>query len=303
MNEKISEKAKKATVLSFLINCILSITKLTVGILGKSGALLADGIHSFSDLVTDVIVFISIKITQKPADNSHNYGHGKVEIVATVMISIALSIAGFSIGKDGVMELIDFAKGVPQESPAGMVLIVAAASFIIKEILFRYTISVGKSMGSEVLIANAMHQRSDAWSSLGVLLGAGGAFVLGSGFAYLDSIAQIIVSLFIFRAAYKILVPNIGQLVDAALDKKEIEEIEKILDNNLDIMGYHNMRTRKIGVMYAIDIHVLVEPELNISKAHDISTDIEYKIKERMDKKCLISIHIEPYKFKPVKKE
>lgn len=290
-----SVKAKKITVISFITNCILSIGKLLVGVVGNSGALVADGIHSFSDLITDVIVFISIRITQKPADEKHNYGHGKVEIVATVLVSIALFIAGFSIGRDGVEDLIAFIGGQPAQSPALMAVIAAAMSLVIKEVLFRFTMKTGREIGSEVLIANAWHQRSDALSSLGVLIGAGGAYLLGSRFAFLDSAAQIVVSLFIFRAAYKILIPNLGQLADAAIDENEISEIKKILDHNPDVLEYHHLRTRHVGSLHAVDVHILVNKDLNIKEAHDISTTIECEIKNFLGFDCFVSVHIEPY--------
>ena len=289
------KKARKVTVISFIINCILSAGKIIIGIIGTSGALIADGIHSLSDLITDIIVFISLKITQKPADEKHNYGHGKVEIVATVLVSVALFIAGFTIGRDGIEDLVGFFKGDTSQTPALIAVIAAAMSLIIKEALFRYTMKTGKEIGSEILIANAWHQRSDALSSLGVLIGAGGAWLLGSRFAFLDSAAQIIVSLFIFRAAYKILIPNLGQLADAAIDEEEIKEIEKMLKANPNVLDYHHLRTRHVGSLHAIDVHILVNPLLDISAAHDISTMIECEIKSFLGSECFVSIHIEPY--------
>ena len=289
------KKARKVTVISFIINCILSAGKIIIGIIGTSGALIADGIHSLSDLITDIIVFVSLKITQKPADEKHNYGHGKVEIVATVLVSVALFIAGFTIGKDGIEDLIGFFNGDTSQTPALIAVIAAAMSLIIKETLFRYTMKTGKEIGSEVLMANAWHQRSDALSSLGVLIGAGGAWLLGSKFAFLDSAAQIAVSLFIFRAAYKILIPNLGQLADAAIDKEEINEIENMIKVNPDILDYHHLRTRHVGSLHAIDVHILVNPRLDISAAHDISTVLESEIKNFLGSECFVSIHIEPY--------
>lgn len=288
-------RAKKVTIISFIINCLLSAGKIVVGFLGKSGALVADGIHSLSDLITDVIVFISIKITSKPADERHNYGHGKVEIVATVLVSVALFIAGFSIGKGGVTNLVGIFKGEEAQSPAFMVVIIAALSLIVKEILFRYTIKTGKEIASEVLIANAWHHRSDALSSLGVLIGAGGAWLLGDSFAFLDSIAQIVVSLFIFKAAYQILIPNLGQLADEAIDEDELEKIKKMLEANTSIFDYHHLRTRHVGNMHAVELHILVNPELNISDAHDISSIIECEIQGILGYDCFVSVHIEPY--------
>lgn len=290
-----TDNAKKVTVVSFVSNCILSVGKVIIGIIGTSGALIADGVHSLSDLVTDIIVFVSLRITRIPADEKHNYGHGKVETVATVLVSIALFIAGFTIGRDGIEDLIGFIKGDSFNSPAFIVVIAAAFSLIIKEIMFRYTLKTGKETGSEVLIANAWHHRSDALSSLGVLLGAGGAWLLGSRFGFLDSAAQIVVSLFIFRAAYKILKPNLGQLADEAIDEDEIKRIKQVLENNPDVFDYHHLRTRHVGSLHAIEVHILVNPELNISSAHDISTIIENEIRSSLGRECYVSVHIEPY--------
>ena len=288
-------KAKRITVISFITNCLLSAGKILIGIFGSSGALIADGIHSLSDLITDVIVFVGLRISQKPADEKHNYGHGKVEIVATVLVSVALFIAGFSIGRNGVEKLVGFIRGDALDNPALIAVVAAAMSLIIKEILFRQTLKTGKETGSEALIANAWHHRSDALSSFGVLLGAGGAWMLGSRFAFLDPAAQIIVSLFIFRAAYKILVPNLGQLADAAIAEEEINYIKRILEKNPGVLDYHHLRTRHVGSLHAVDVHILVNPGLDISKAHDISTAIEYEIKSILGADCFVSVHVEPY--------
>ena len=287
-------KAGKITIFSFIINSLLSTLKLIVGFMGNSGALIADGVHSLSDLATDVIVYISLKITKKPADEKHNYGHGKVETVATVLVSMALFIAGFSIGKEGITKIIGFSKGTEIAIPSLLVLIVAGISLVVKETLFRFTISIGRKESNDALIANAWHQRSDALSSLGVLIGVGGAVLLGPDFAFLDSVAQIIVSLFIFSAAYKILIPNIGQLVDVSLDEEKLSVIKRIFDENPSVLDYHHLRTRRIGSTNAVDVHVLVDSKLDIRAAHDISTELEYYLKSYLGDNSLVSIHIEP---------
>jgi cation diffusion facilitator family transporter len=286
--------AGKITIVSFIINTLLSTLKLVVGFLGNSGALIADGVHSLSDLATDVIVFISLQITKKPADEKHNYGHGKVETVATVLVSVALFIAGFSIGKDGITKIVEFSKGAEITIPTLMVVIVAGISLLIKETLFRFTITIGKKEGSDALIANAWHQRSDALSSLGVLIGVGGALILGQRFAFLDAAAQIVVSLFIFKAAYKILIPNIGQLVDASLDEEKIALIKSVFESHPRVQDYHHLRTRRIGSTKAVDVHILVDSKLDIRTAHDISTELESSLKAYLGENSLVSIHIEP---------
>ncbi|HPJ21000.1 MAG TPA: cation diffusion facilitator family transporter [Clostridia bacterium] len=287
-------QAGRITIFSFIINTILSTLKLAVGFMGNSGALVADGVHSLSDLATDVIVYISLQITKKPADEKHNYGHGKVETVATVLVSMALFIAGFSIGKDGITKIIEASGGGEITLPSLLVVIVAGISLVVKETLFHFTINVGRKEGSDALIANAWHQRSDAMSSLGVLIGVGGALLLGTRFAFLDSVAQVIVSIFIFRAAYKILVPNLGQLVDASLDEEKMTVIRNVLEEHPRVKDYHHLRTRRIGNINAVDVHVLVDSKLDIRTAHDISTELELQLKAYIGIDSLVSIHIEP---------
>ncbi len=289
-----NSKAVRITVLSFIINAFLSTMKLIVGFIGSSGALIADGVHSISDLATDVIVYVSIYITRKPADEKHNYGHGKVETLATVLVSVALFIAGFSIGREGIIKIIGFSKGEEIAIPSLLVVIAAGISLVVKEILYRVTIHTGKSLGSDVLIANAWHHRSDALSSLGVMIGVGAALILGPEFAFLDSVAQIVVSFFIFKAAYKILVPNIGQLVDAALEEEKTALIKSGCEYHPNGQDYHHLRTRKGGSTNAVDVHILVDGKLDIRTAHDIATELECSLKAYIGDNSLVSIHIEP---------
>lgn len=292
MREK---KAKKATSISFVINTILTIAKIITGIIGKSGAMIADGIHSLSDLITDVIVFISIHMSSKPADEDHNYGHGKYETLATFIVGVALFIAGFNIFKDGGTNIINYIKGEPLSIPTSIVLYVALASVIIKEILYRYTIKVGKEINSDAVIANAYHQRSDALSSLGVLISTAIIYIFGSKLVFLDAIAQIVVSLFLFKAAISILKPSLNQLTESSLCEENLHKIKSILEDNEYVLNYHHLRSRKIGSHFALDVHILVDPSLTVVASHDITVDIEQKVREVLDKDALISVHVEPY--------
>jgi len=289
------KKAKQATIISFIINTILTTIKIFTGVVGKSGAMIADGVHSLSDLITDIIVLISIHMAAKPADEDHNYGHGKYETIATFLVGVALLIAGFNIFKGGGISIIGYIKGEHMDSPSSIVLAVALLSVIIKEILYHYTVRIGKEIASDAIIANAYHQRSDAFSSLGVLISSFLIFLLGNQFVFLDAIAQILVSIFLFKAAIIILKSSLNQLTDSSLEKESIGHIKGVLDSNEFVLEYHNLKTRKIGEYYAIDVHILVDSNLTVSKSHDITVDLEYKIKKILSNNMIISIHVEPF--------
>ena len=288
-------KAKKVTIISFITNVLLTSSKLAVGVVGKSGAMVADGIHSLSDLITDIIVYISIHISSKPADSDHNYGHGKFETLATFIVSVALFIAGFSIFRDGATDILNLTKGVVLEMPSSLVLYVAIVSVISKEILFRYTITIGKKIKSDAIIANAWHQRSDAISSLGVLISSLIIYIFGSQYAYFDSIAQILVSLFLFKVAIKILKPALNQLIESSLDEESIIRINKVLKEHNEVLDYHHLRTRKIGNNYSVDVHILVSTKLNVIESHNITIELETKLKQILGDEAFISIHVEPF--------
>lgn len=289
------EKAKKATIVSVIVNILLTVSKIAVGILGKSGAMLADGIHSLSDLVTDIIVFISIRISSKPADDDHNYGHGKFETVATFIVSIALFLAGFNILSNGVTNIYHFIRGGILVKPSSIVLYIAILSILSKEILFRYTMIVGKRITSDAVIANAYHHRSDVLSSIGVLISALIITIFGDRYAFFDSIAEIVVSIFIFNVAVKLIKPSLNQLTDSSMSTENINKVKEVFDKNPAVLSYHHLRTRKIGNQHAIDIHILVKDSLNVNEAHDITVDLELVIKEILGMDTFISIHVEPY--------
>ncbi|MFO7636509.1 MAG: cation diffusion facilitator family transporter [Clostridia bacterium] len=290
-----ARKAKRATEVSFAVNSLLAVFKLVSGILGKSGAMVADAIHTFSDLFTDVIVWISIHIFQKPADEEHNYGHGKIENVASLIVSIALFLAGFNILKSGVTDIWRWADGEVFEGIGWIALVAAIFSIVLKEGLFRYQKKVGMTTGNAAVTANAWHNRSDALSSVGTLLGVGGAVLLGPGFVFLDFLAQIFVSFFIFRVAWKILGTNINQLMDVSLEEQYLVKIREIVEGHEHVLDYHKLRTRKTGKTFVIDIHILVDKDLTVKKSHGISEDIEKEISGLLGRWTVINIHIEPY--------
>ena len=290
-----SREARKITLVGFLVNTVLTVFKIVAGILGHSGAMLADGIHSLSDFLTDIVVLIGFKLTEKPEDESHNYGHDKYETLATVVISIFLAVIGFEILKAGGVKVIAAMKGELLPRPRIIALIAAALSILVKELLYRYTMLTGKKINSQVIVANAWHHRSDAFSSLGTLIGIGAAILLGEKWAILDPIASIIVSLFVFKVALDILVPAINELMESSLGKEETENIKDIILCKEKVLSFHKLRTRKVGTKAAIEFHILLDSDLNLKSAHDVASEIEQDIKSCINTNSIITIHIEPF--------
>lgn len=290
-----SEKAKKVTLIGFFINALLTGFKFVAGIMGNSSAMIADAVHSLSDFLTDIVVLISVKLTSKPADYCHNYGHGKYETIATLIISTLLALVGFQILKAGIFKVIFVVQGGILPKPGIIALLAAFVSAFTKEILYRYTLAAGKKIDSPVVMANAWHHRSDAFSSLATLLGIGGAIGLGEKWTVLDPLTSIVVSVFIFKVAYDIIMPSLGELVEKSLPPGEREKVEQILKNNTDILNYHHLRTRRVGNKAVIECHIMIDETLNIKEAHDIAEKVEEDVKTAFKDNTLITIHIEPY--------
>jgi len=288
--------AQKVTLIGMLVNLILVIFKFTAGLLGNSSALLADAIHSLSDFVSDIIVIIGFKITAKPADEDHNYGHGKVETISAVIIGlllIFLSIALFRTSGTDIFQF--FFKGKVLDVPKSFVLYAVVASIILKEILFQITKKVGKKINSDAVLANAWHHRSDALSSIAAFIGIVLAVSFGEKFAVCDPIASFVVSIFIFKVGLSIILTSYKQLIDASLSNEEVIKIEEIINSIPEIKGFHNIKTRRIGYYVSIDVHIFVEKYLNVEEAHDIASSLENKIYDEFGKDTFISVHIEPY--------
>ncbi|MBI9014809.1 MAG: cation transporter [Clostridiales bacterium] len=289
-----NQEGKRITLVGFWLNALLAILKIIAGLVGKSGAMLADGVHSLSDFLTDAVVLVGLKLTDKPADDCHNYGHDKYETLATVIISVFLFIVGFEILKSGAENILVIIRGGQLSKPRLIALVAAMFSIVTKEYLFRYTIKGAHKINSPVLIANAWHHRSDAFSSIGTLVGIGGAILLGEKWTVLDPLASVVVSIFIFRVGLSILKPSIDELMEASLSKEEMDAIETILDQSKNIISYHKLRTRKIGIKKAIEMHIIVEKSLTVELAHEIATSIENKLMKVCGNSSMITIHVEP---------
>lgn len=284
----------RVTLVGTAVNAVLVVLKFVAGIFGRSSALVADAVHSLSDFVTDIIVIIMVRISGKPLDRGHEYGHGKFETFATMIIGIILVIAGIGLGYDGVRNCIDSLRGKALEAPEWPALVVAVASIVSKEWLFRYTRSRGEALNSSAVVANAWHHRSDAISSVGTLVGIAGAMFLGSNWRILDPLAAAVVSLFIIKSGYDIMRPSVEELLEASLP--EADEL-KIYDIVLGIHGIdamHHLRTRRIGNKVAIDLHAKMDGNLSLNQAHALATEAEHRLKAEFGPDTFVTIHMEP---------
>jgi cation diffusion facilitator family transporter len=288
------QKAQEVTWIGAIVNVGLSLGKIFAGFFGKSSAMIADGIHSLSDLITDVIVLVFFRISDAEKDDGHPYGHGKFETISTFLIALALFIVGLWIFYGGTSKIISFIKGAPLHQPQMIAFWVALISIVCKEILFRYTKAVGKQINSQSIVANAWHHRSDAFSSIGVALGIAGAIFLGNKWVILDPIASVLVSFFIIKIAIELSLPSVQELTEASLPKETVEKIEMLIIADSEIKSFHKLRTRKIGEIFAIDVHIQLDNTISLVKAHNIAGALSQRLREAFGKKTQINIHMEP---------
>lgn len=297
MNPK--ERARsiyKVTVVGSIVNFLLVAFKFLAGIFGHSAAMVADAVHSLSDLITDVIVMAFVRISNRPEDKDHDYGHGKYETLAAALVGIVLLWVGLGILWNGVNQILSVIKGGVLESPGMIALWAALFSIVSKELVFRYTIYKGRQLDSQAVVVNAWHHRSDAFSSVGTAVGIGGAILLGKSWTVLDPIAAVVVSLFIVKVAFRSLIPCIEELLEKSLPEETEKEIERIILSVDGVSEPHHLRTRRIGDHYAIEIHVRMDGHIPLFRAHQTATDIERKLKERYGEETHVGIHVEPVK-------
>ncbi len=286
----------KITLLGSVVNFLLLIFKFVAGILGHSAAMIADAVHSLSDFVTDVIVLVFVRISNKPQDEDHDYGHGKYETLATALIGVALLGVGVGILWNGTSEIIAFVNGEQLMSPTYLALGAAAISILMKEALYHYTVLIGRKYNSQAVVANAWHHRSDALSSIGTMVGIGGAIILGPHWRVLDPIAAVVVSFFIMKVAVQLLIPCMEELLEKSLPHNIEKEIENIILSFEGVTEPHHLRTRRIGNNYAIETHIRMDGNISLYKAHETATEIENKLRDRFGLGTYIGIHVEPKK-------
>lgn len=294
MENLANKRARKIIWIGFIANLVLTVIKILAGIFARSSAMIADGVHSISDFATDLVVVGSLSVSQRPRDHNHKYGHGKVETLATAFVGIVLILVGIGLFYSGVMKIYSFSQGGILYKPGMAALYAAIASIIVKEILYRITIKVGKETGSSAVRANAWHHRSDALSSLGTMFGIAGAIFLGDKWVILDPLAAIIVSFFIFRVAFIITRDTLFELIETSLPKEHEDEILQIASDVKGVHHPHELKTRKIGSQIAIDIHICVKNDLNVEQAHGITENLEKELRSAYGEETYISVHTEP---------
>ena len=288
----------KVTILGSIVNFVLLVFKFIAGIVGHSAAMVADAVHSLSDFVTDIVVIVFVKISGKPQDESHDYGHGKYETLATAIIGVVLLGVGIGILVNSVTGIVDAFNGKVLEAPSILALVAAVVSIILKEALYQYTVFKGKHLGSKAVIANAWHHRSDAFSSIGTLVGIAGAIFLGEKWRVLDPIAAFVVSVFIIKVAVDLVKPCIDELLEKSLSNDIEERILTIITAHPEVDSPHHLRTRRIGNHIAIEIHIRMDGDMPLKQAHDVTKKIETALKSEFGNETHIGIHMEPKKVK-----
>lgn len=285
----------RVTLWGSFANFALLVFKLIAGIVGQSSAMIADAIHSLSDFMTDIVVLLFVNISSKPKDDSHEYGHGKYETLATSLIGLVLVGVGFVLFWEGANKIYGFFfLSIPLDSPKTIALIAALLSIVVKEILYQMTVWVGRKENSAVVVANAWHHRSDALSSIGTAIGIGGAILLGENWRVLDPLAAVIVSLFIVKVALRLVVPAVNELLEKSLPKEMEKEILDIISESPEVRNPHNLRTRRIGNNIAIEAHIRVDGQISVTQAHNITREIERKLRDKFGEATHIALHVEP---------
>ena len=289
--ESKKQNIKKVTIVGMIVNVALSIMKLIIGFIGNSQALIADGIHSFSDLTTDFSIIFGVKFWLQPADREHPYGHHKIELLVTMVIALVLMIIGFSILFKAIFSLNS--RNI-QNAPEFITFFIALISIISKEVLYRYTIKQSEKLKSTALKANAWHHRSDAISSVPVAV----AIIVSSIFPkliFIDYIGAIIVSVFIIYPSFKMIKDAVSNLLDESVDKKTFDEISNIAQSIPNVINAHDIRTRKIGEAIFVDMHILVDKNITVKEGHDIAKEVKRTLLKQNLNILDVLIHIEPY--------
>lgn len=289
-------KIYRVTLTGSVVNVILLVFKFVAGILGGSAAMIADAVHSLSDFLTDIVVIAFVRISSKPEDEDHDYGHGKYETLATSIIGLALLMVGLYIFYNGARQIWDVMHGAEIEQPGLVALIAAIVSILLKEWTYRFTVSVGKKVESQAVIANAWHHRSDALSSIGTAIGIGGAILLGKGWAVLDPIAALVVSVFIVKTALGLLSTSSGELLEKSLPKEVEKKIVDIVESEPEVSEVHHLCTRRIGNNIAIEMHIRMPGDISLKDSHTRASNIERKLRQHFGEHTHINLHVEPLK-------
>lgn len=289
-----TSKVTFVTLVGSVVNIVLTVFKILAGIMGRSTAMIADGIHSLSDLLSDIIVIVFVKISSKGRDKNHDYGHGKFETFATLIISLMLIVVAANLMSGGIGKIKAILGGEQVSSPGMIAFWAAVASIVFKEALYHYTIIQGKALNSPMMIANAWHHRSDAMSSIGSLIGIGGAIFLGNKFVILDPVTGCVISIFIFVMAVRMSVPAIKELLDVSLPDEVEQQIVSTAKSIQGVIDLHELKTRREGPGIIMEGHLVLLSDISLKEAHNISKKVEESIRKEFGPETQISLHLEP---------
>jgi cation diffusion facilitator family transporter len=286
--QQAAQTVRRVTFVGLLVNLALASIKFALGIAGQSQALLADALHSVSDMVTDVVVIVGAPLWSQPADEDHPYGHGRYETLATILIGVLLGAAGIGIAWRALASMGEAVQ------PGWIALIGAVLSLVVKEALYRWTIWSGRAVRSSALMANAWHHRADAFSSVPVALAVLGARIWPE-WAFLDQVGAVLVALLILNATWHIVMPALNLLVDRGVSTTHRDQIGAIARSTTGVCAIHALRTRHIGSGFSVDLHVLVDPDISVRAGHDIARVVKERIIDQDDEVVDVLVHIEPF--------
>lgn len=293
MQEKTNRnEAHRITVAGLAVNLLLSVLKMGLGIIGRSHAVIADAVHSLSDMATDLLILVGIRFWSAPADDAHPYGHQRIETIITVFISLILGGVAIGLGWNAILSL----KSPQACPPLSIALFGPLVSIVAKEILFRRTRAVGKRIHSPALIANAWHHRSDALSSIPALIAVAVASV-NPKWIFLDQIGALIVALLILRVAWDIASPALSELSERGANHEDVQKIAELARQVDGVCSVHKIRTRRLGAGWFVDLHVLVDGNMTVRQGHSIASKVQYRLLEDGPSVADVLTHIEPEKF------
>ena len=291
---KRNKEIYKVTLIGGVVNVVLLLFKFVAGILGHSAAMVADAVHSLSDFVTDIVVLVFVRISGKPKDKSHDYGHGKYETLAMTLIGVALLAVAIGIIYSGTTNILSWINGETLEAPGMLALWAALLSIVLKEGVYRYSMVKARELNSQAVEANAWHHRSDALSSVGTAIGIGGAIFLGQRWTVLDPMASVIVGSFIVKVSVDLLRKGVGDLMEQSLPDAVEEEILKLVASLPGDVKPHDLRTRRLGNHYAIELHILMDGDISLCEAHDKASEVEDLLRDHYGKETHVVVHVEP---------
>jgi cation diffusion facilitator family transporter len=288
-NASSAKAGRKATVLGVFVNTFLILLKFLAGIFGDSQAMIADAVHSVSDLFTDVVVLFGIKIGRKPPDKEHHFGHARIETLASAIVGLALIGTAIYLGIEAALNVYRHT----ESHPTGVALIGAGVSIALKEAMYRYTVLIGRRIKSQLIVANAWHHRSDAFSSVAVLLGVAGALINPS-WHILDAFAALIVSFFIVKVGLGILAKTLREFTDTAPRPEIIDKLMQLSQAVEGVRDAHDLRVRTSGGFYQAEIHIVVDGQLTVVQGHHIAKTVERCLTEEMDELHRVIVHVDP---------